>query len=137
MYISSTEFLSMLAHYSAHLVEKQASGNSRPEDAMILVKSNSGSNLEIKGAGYWAAPLKLPRSIFDDFLKARLIREDPSAGKPGRRVFRLTQDGLQRGLAATPFRRSRPPILRAAACRAGNHFGQGALVVGANAQWVG
>jgi hypothetical protein len=107
MYISSTEFLSMLAHYGAHLVEKQAAAaSSRPEEAMILIESDSGSNLEIKAAGYWAAPLQLPRSIFDDFLKAGLIREDPSACKPGRRVFRLTEDGLQGGLAAPPFRRS-------------------------------
>ena len=106
MHISSTEFLSMLAHYGAHLVEKQPAASSRPEEATILVKSDSGSDLEIKSAGYWAAPLQLPRSIFDDLLKASLIREDASAGKPGRRVFRLTEDGLKRGLAARPFRRS-------------------------------
>ena len=79
----------MLAHYGAHLVEKQASGSSRAEEAMILVKSDSGSNVEIKAAGYWAAPLQLPRPIFDDLLKARLIREDPCAGKPAPGSFAM------------------------------------------------
>jgi len=92
----------MLARYGGQLVENEASMDS-PDKAVILVKSDSGSDLEIKAAGYWATPLQLPRTIFDDFVNASLIRQDAAASKPGRRVFRLTEEGLKRGLAAAPF----------------------------------
>jgi hypothetical protein len=86
-YISSTAFLSMLAGYGAHLVERRPAASSCPEKALIIITSDSGRDLEIKSAGFWAALLQLPRAIFDAFVAASLIREDASASKLAAECF--------------------------------------------------
>jgi hypothetical protein len=47
-------------------------------------------------AGYSTARIELPRAIFDDFIKARLIEQDRPQDSDGRIFYRLTADGRSR-----------------------------------------
>jgi hypothetical protein len=42
--------------------------------------------------------LPLPRSVFDDFVRASLIKQDGSEDGKQCIIFRLTDDGRERGL---------------------------------------
>jgi hypothetical protein len=65
----------------------------------ISLKHRDGRDLALSTPqGYRKCPVELPRSIFDDFLAASLIRQGGPADENQRIIFNLTIDGVARGL---------------------------------------
>jgi hypothetical protein len=97
--IGSTNFLKLLADNDCHLVfEKGAPYSTRKAD-FITLKRRDGRNLSLSTPqGYQACPVELPRSIFDDFVAANLIRQGGPEDENQRIIFNLTVGGLVRGL---------------------------------------
>lgn len=98
--MGSTKYLSLIADHDCHLVfEKGAPYSDRKWD-FISLKSRDGREVSLSTAdGFKSSPVELPRAIFDDFLAASLIKQDGSEDQDHRIVFRLTADGVARGLS--------------------------------------
>jgi hypothetical protein len=96
--IGSTDFLTLLADNDCHLMfEKGAPAGVLKRD-FISLKHRDGRNLALSTPqGLLECPVELPRSIFDDFLAARLTRQVGPADENQRIVFNLTVDGVARG----------------------------------------
>ncbi len=89
MNLGSTDFLQRLAKESGYIV--------MDADGKCWLKDAGGNAMQfVDGFGHHYSP-ELPRSIFDDFRKASLIRQDRDAPGELGLVFRLTADGIQRG----------------------------------------
>jgi hypothetical protein len=97
--IGSTDFLTLTADNDCHLVfEKGVPAGTLKRD-FISLKHRDGRDLALSTPqGYRRCPVELPRSIFDDFLAASLIREGGPADESHRIIFNLTIDGIARGL---------------------------------------
>ena len=64
----------------------------------ISIKDNDGRNLEFRRPrGYKVSPVELPRTVFDDFIRASFIKQDGPEGVDGSTTYRLTNDGRERG----------------------------------------
>jgi hypothetical protein len=100
MPVGSTEFLKIMAERNCYLsFEKGVPYTNRKRD-MIWIKTTDGRDLDLRlPNGYHSCPVALPRSIFDDFMRASLIRQDGPEDAEHRIVFRLTEDGRERGLS--------------------------------------
>lgn len=99
MNVGSTEFLRIIAERDCHLsFEKGAPFTQRKRDT-IWIKTADGRDLDLRlPNGYHSFPVELPCSIFDDFLRASLIRQDGAEDAEHRIVYRLTEDGRKRAL---------------------------------------
>jgi hypothetical protein len=99
MMIGSSDFLRLLADNDCHLVfEKGAPAGALKRD-FISLKRRDGRDLALSTPqGYQACPVELPRSIFDDFLAASLIRKGGPTDQDQRIIYNLTIDGVARGL---------------------------------------
>jgi hypothetical protein len=88
MMTDSSEILARLASNNGHIVyEKGASAGTLKSDVVSL-RYADGSHMSLD---------PLPRSIFDDFLTASLVKQDGVEDADHRIVFRLTADGKARG----------------------------------------
>jgi hypothetical protein len=98
--MGSTEYLALIADHDCHLLfEKGAPYSDRKRD-FISLKSREGRDVSLSTpGGLKSCPVELPRSIFDDFLAASLIRQDGAEDENHGIVFRLTVDGVARGLS--------------------------------------
>jgi hypothetical protein len=100
VHVGSTEFLKILVERDCHLsFEKGAPFTDRKRDA-VWIKTPDGRDLDLRlPNGYHSCPVELPRAIFDDFLRASLIKQDGSEDSEHRITFQLTQDGRERELS--------------------------------------
>jgi hypothetical protein len=98
--VGSTEFLKIMPERDCYFsFEKGVPYSDRKRD-MIWIKTADGHDLDLRlPNGHHSCPVALPRAIFDDFVRASLIRQDGREDTEHRIVFRLTQDGRKRGLS--------------------------------------
>ena len=99
MPMGSTDLLRVIAERDCHLsFEKGVPFADRKRDA-IWIKTPDGRDLDLKlPNGYHSWPVELPRAMFDDFLRASLIKQDGPEDTEHRITFRLTEDGRRLGL---------------------------------------
>jgi hypothetical protein len=97
MHIGSTEFLQVLAQNGRYLLFEMASPRGRPKRDMITIKEADGRDLVLRNsAGYTASPVEVPIPIFEDFIRADMIRRDGSEDTKNGTIFRLTAEGKTR-----------------------------------------
>ena len=90
MFMSSTEYLQLLARRNGYLVRPRGQGN-------IVLKENNGSDMEINDEhGRQVEPI-LPTAIFDDFQEANFVHQDESTVGSDV-IYRLTAEGRRRGI---------------------------------------
>jgi hypothetical protein len=103
MNITSTEILKFLAAKDGRylLFEKGAPHNTELKGDVISLREPDGSLVKAMDdlRNVFIMPA-IPREMFDDFMKASLIKQDGQEDNQHRLIFRLTADGLQRGKAA-------------------------------------
>jgi hypothetical protein len=97
-HIRSTEYLKLLADNNCYLLLERSAPAGRMKRDFISIKYNDGRNLELRTPrGYKVSPVELPRTVFDDFIRASFIKQDGPEGVDGSTTYRLTNDGRERG----------------------------------------
>jgi hypothetical protein len=100
MHINSTEFLKLMAENDCYILLERATPVGRLKRDFISIKSRDGRDFELRTpTGYRACPVQLPRDTLDDYLRASLVSQDGPADAEGSVIYRLTQDGRERGLS--------------------------------------
>jgi hypothetical protein len=99
--VGSTDFLKIIAERDCYLsFEKGTPVTDRKRDA-IWIKMPDGRDLDLRlPNGYHSCPVELPRAIFDDYVRASLVKQDGPEDAEHRIFFRLTEDGRSRGLSS-------------------------------------
>ena len=95
MRFGSTDFLNLIAREGFHLRLERATPAGRVK---ALVKDNTGRDVALTTLdGVRAFPLEMPEEILEEFLAASFVKQDGEE-TDGVIVFRLTKDGINRGL---------------------------------------
>ena len=98
--IGSTKYLALIADHDCHLVFEKGVPHSDLKRDFISLKSRDGHDVSLSTPdGFTSCPVELPRAMFDDFLAASLIKQDGAEDQNHRVIFRLTADGVARGLS--------------------------------------
>jgi hypothetical protein len=92
--LHSTGYLRFIAENGCHLVLDR----SNPRKEHIWLKTSDGRYMERRSPTGFAAPVELLPAVLDDYRAASLVAQDGPEDENGCTVFRLTQDGMKRGL---------------------------------------
>ena len=99
MSIGSSEFLSLIAQNNCYVLFERSVPVGRLKRDFISIKHSDGRDLALSNAqGYRVCPVELPRAILDDYLRHSFIKQD-GPEQDGSIIYRLTKDGLERGLS--------------------------------------
>ena len=96
--IGSTEFLGLLAKQDCYIMFEKGVPYSNLKRDFISIRESGGRYVTVLHEGKAYSPIELPREIFDDFCRASLIRQDGGEDEKHRLIFRLTSEGIKRGL---------------------------------------
>jgi hypothetical protein len=100
MMLGSTDFLKLIADNEYQVLLEKGAPEGKLKKDFISLRHSDGRAVALKTPqGLNICPVELHRSIFDDFLAASLIRQDRAEDKNSRIVFKLTIDGIARGLS--------------------------------------
>jgi hypothetical protein len=100
MHINSTEFLSLIAKHGLFiLVEPAAPRGALKREMITLVHQDRRPATIALPSGFRGSRIELPRPIFEDFIRASLIKPAEPEDEEGRALFRLSEDGRARALA--------------------------------------
>jgi hypothetical protein len=102
MHTRSTEVLKLLAAKEGRylLFEMGAPHNTELKGNVISLRESDGGLVKVTDDLRNVFIPAVTREMFDDFMRASLIKQDGQEDDHHRLVFRLTADGLQRGKAA-------------------------------------
>lgn len=99
--MTSTDLLKLLAENDYRLVLDRGARTKRYEDERVWIMTGDGDYGEYSlppGSLITAALIDVPRATLDDFLEASFIVADGTEDANGRTIYRLTEDGRERGL---------------------------------------
>jgi hypothetical protein len=97
--LRSTEYLELLAKHDCHLTFERSSPAGPLKRDLITIRHRDGRYMTLTTPlGFRKSPVELPREVFDDFVRARLIEQLGTQDQDGILRFGLTLDGRKRGL---------------------------------------
>jgi hypothetical protein len=94
--LRSTEYLRLIHRHGYLISFEKAVPSGRRKKDFICVCTSDGRAVGLNLAGYSTAHIELPRTIFNDFIEARLIEQDRPEDSDGRIFYHLTADGRSR-----------------------------------------
>lgn len=98
--IGSTEYLKLLAENDGHLVLERGFPRGKLKRDFISLRHRDGRAVSLRTpSGFAASPIELHPVILEDFLRARLVEQDGPEDAEGRVTYRMTAEGLRRGLS--------------------------------------
>ena len=97
--MTSTEFLKFLAENDYHFVLDRGAPTHRFKHEHVWVATGDGRYVEERHSSDLSCPVELPRATLDHYLKASFVFADGQEDPGGRTIYRLTRDGMRRGLA--------------------------------------
>lgn len=96
----STEFLRLIAKNDCRIVLEPAFPVGKLKRDFVSIKSRDGRPLSLSNPqGYKVCPVELPRETLDDFIRASFVEQEGPADDAGSVVYRLSDDGRERGLS--------------------------------------
>jgi hypothetical protein len=98
--VGSTDYLKLIAQNGCHLRwERSVPAGRLNKRDVISIMLDDGRALELSTPqGFRVSPIQVPSEILDQFLRASFVRQHGPAQADGSIIFRLTEDGRQRGL---------------------------------------